>query len=563
MLFRSALLPGSGAEVPESSGEDAEARQELVDVLSGRAVLMEEDEEGKGLAPWSLRYSGHQFGSWAGQLGDGRAISIFTTPHPEVKDLTYELQLKGAGRTPFSRSADGLAVLRSSIREYLCSEAMYALGIPTTRSLSLIHLPDIQVRRERVETACVFTRMAPSFIRLGSFEAFSPPDMGKMFFFGGGQQEANWDGLRILGEWVEKLLWPREDNQQSSEAWGKKVVLEIAKRNAEMVAGWQAYGFMHGVINTDNVSVLGLTIDYGPYAFMDVFDPHHICNHSDDTGRYAYMYQPNMILYAIRALLNSLAPLIGAEAKAGEGTPSGFARLPQGWADELGEDELKALREKGKNLVSDELEQTFQETTSLQYGRLLRKRLGLRRQDRTDEVEIFRPLLNLMQTHRLDFHMTFRKLCYFTSATVEDTQAQSKCIDELLALCAEPQMMDASQAIADIKSWLKKYAERISSEADQWQGSADEERKKAMRGANPRFILRQWVLEEVIKKVEADPDSGKKILAKVMHMACNPFEPWGGEDEPQADWDAEMGEESRFCGIGDKRMLGFQCSCSS
>lgn len=169
--------------------------------------------------------------------------------------------------------------------------AMNALRIPTTRALALVHLPDLEVSREEVESACVLTRLAPSFIRIGSFEAFNPPK--GIFFIGGGQQDANYDGLRILGEWVVRrvLKLPLEEGRP----WGKELVMECARRNARMVAAWQAYGFMHGVINTDNVSIMGLTIDYGPYAFMDIYDPMHICNHTDQEGRYAYKFQPTMM----------------------------------------------------------------------------------------------------------------------------------------------------------------------------------------------------------------------------------------------------------------------------
>lgn len=201
------------------------------------------------------------------------------TPHPDDSETTYEFQLKGAGRTPFSRTADGLAVLRSSIREFLCSEgacvwfqffrektdtgyittipAMHALNIPTTRSLSLISLPKLPVERERIESACVLTRIAPSFIRIGSFEALNPPV--QLAFLGGGQQEAHLDGLRVLGEWVARRVlrlpdveWRGDHGVEGpGDAWGTQLVTEIARRNAKMVAGWQAYGFMHGVINTD------------------------------------------------------------------------------------------------------------------------------------------------------------------------------------------------------------------------------------------------------------------------------------------------------------------------
>lgn len=201
-------------------------------------------------------------------LGCSEPLWSVSTPHPSQEGVTYELQLKGAGRTPFSRTADGLAVLRSSIREYLCSEgnlshsstfreplmnfckAMYALSIPTTRSLGLVYLPELRVIRERIERACVCTRVAESFIRIGNFEALSPP--ARTFFLGGGQQEADYDALCILGEWVaRKVLKLETVNINASDAWAKALVFEVARRNARMVAAWQAYGFMHGVINTD------------------------------------------------------------------------------------------------------------------------------------------------------------------------------------------------------------------------------------------------------------------------------------------------------------------------
>lgn len=193
------------------------------------------------------------------------------TPHPSDPDTTYELQLKGAGRTPFSRRADGLAVVRSSVREYLCAEgehpflsplicvlsqrddlAVNALGIPTSRSLSIISLPSIPVRRERLESACIVTRVAPSFLRIGSFEALNPPE--ELFFFGGGQQPADLEALRVLGEWVVDQVLRIERPEGS--AWGRELILESTRRNARMVAGWQAYGFMHGVINTDKYAWL-------------------------------------------------------------------------------------------------------------------------------------------------------------------------------------------------------------------------------------------------------------------------------------------------------------------
>ncbi|KAH7915626.1 hypothetical protein BJ138DRAFT_997533 [Hygrophoropsis aurantiaca] len=547
----------------DASHEASAARQELVDVLSGHVVLMssesKSDEVNPGFAPWSVRYSGHQFGNWAGQLGDGRAISIHVTPHPLDPDKTFELQLKGAGRTPFSRTADGLAVLRSSIREYLCSEAMHALAIPTTRSLSLVSLPELPVLRERVETACVFTRVAESFLRIGNFETLSPPT--NMFFLGGGQQEANYDALRILGEWVGKSVLKLDNvDWENNGAWGKELVFDVARRNAKMVAAWQAYGFMHGVINSDNVSVLGLTIDYGPFAFMDVFDPFHICNHTDDGGRYAYKYQPNMIIYACRALLQALSPLIGAETQLGKAVSAG-------WADNASPEKIAEWRKAGVDLIKDEMERIIEETCGLEYGALLRKRLALRKQEKTDQTQIFQPLLNIMEEHDLDFHSTFRRLSFFRPSLLESSRAASLEIFIGGILSGSPENTDHGKATTDWLAWLEKYAARIETERSEWpiDGSFDHVRESAAKSANPRFVLRQWVLEEVIKKVEENHHSGKRILAKVMQMACSPFAPWGaeGEEIPNSGLDNETQEERRYCELGDKKLLGFQCSCSS
>jgi hypothetical protein len=255
------LLP-TPEEIDIGKTKDNTARQEMLDILSGHTVLASFPEEkrsneavDRGYAPWSLRYSGHQFGSFAGQLGDGRAISlckffpccsyqfaltpvVVETPHPTTPSITYEIQLKGAGRTPFSRSADGLAVLRSSIREYLASEAMHALNIPTTRSLSLTYLPTLPVHRERIERAAIVTRVAQSFVRVGSFDALNPPK--QMFMFGGGQQARNLEALRVLGEFIIREVL--QLSRAEGEPWGKELVMECARRNAMMVAGWQAYG---------------------------------------------------------------------------------------------------------------------------------------------------------------------------------------------------------------------------------------------------------------------------------------------------------------------------------
>ena len=250
-----------------------------------------------GSHPYASVYSGHQFGVWAGQLGDGRAIHLGETANG------WELQLKGAGRTPYSRGGDGRAVLRSSIREFLCSEAMHALGIPTTRALCLT-ASDAPVYRETVETAAVVTRAAPSFVRFGHFEHFAARDM---------QTE-----LRALADYVIDRYYPdcRNGWRRTDGATGNAyaaLLYAVGQRTAQMLAHWQAVGFCHGVMNTDNMSILGLTIDYGPFQFLDAFDPHHICNHSDHQGRYAFSKQPQIAYWNLFCLGQALLPLIGDE----------------------------------------------------------------------------------------------------------------------------------------------------------------------------------------------------------------------------------------------------------
>lgn len=246
--------------------------------------------------PLATVYSGHQFGVWAGQLGDGRAILLGQTPQGQ------EVQLKGAGRTPYSRGGDGRAVLRSSIREFLCSEAMHALGIPTTRALCIAG-SDYPIYREETESAAVVTRVAPSFIRFGHFEHFSYLNQH--------------DELRALADHVIDRHYPecRKSNRYDGNPYA--ALLEaVSERTALLLAQWQSVGFCHGVMNTDNMSILGLTIDYGPFQFLDAFVPGHICNHSDTQGRYAFNRQPNIAYWNLYCLGQALLPLIDRQEQA-------------------------------------------------------------------------------------------------------------------------------------------------------------------------------------------------------------------------------------------------------
>jgi uncharacterized protein YdiU (UPF0061 family) len=263
----------------------------------------------QGSRPLATVYSGHQFGVWAGQLGDGRAILLGET------DNGWEIQLKGAGRTPYSRMGDGRAVLRSSIREFLCSEAMHGLGIPTSRALCITGSP-APVRREEVETASVVTRVARSFVRFGHFEHFAARD-----------QQAQ---LQVLADYVIDRYYPecRAPANFGGNAYAA-LLQAVSERTARLMAQWQAVGFCHGVMNTDNMSILGLTIDYGPFQFLDAFVPGHVCNHSDTQGRYAYNRQPNVAYWNLFCLAQALLPLIGDQELAKEALESYKSVFPE------------------------------------------------------------------------------------------------------------------------------------------------------------------------------------------------------------------------------------------
>ncbi len=258
-------------------------RDDALKALTGNALL-------PGSQPLASVYSGHQFGQWAGQLGDGRALLLGETI--DGQGQPQEIQLKGAGRTPYSRGGDGRAVLRSSIREFLCSEAMHGLGIATTRALCVTG-SDAPIRREEIETAAVVTRVAPSFIRFGHFEHFAYNGMT--------------DELKTVANYVIERFYPACKDAANPYA---ALLGAVSERTAKIIAQWQAVGFCHGVMNTDNMSILGLTMDYGPFQFLDAFDPNHICNHSDDRGRYAYNKQPNIAYWNLFCLGQALLPLI-------------------------------------------------------------------------------------------------------------------------------------------------------------------------------------------------------------------------------------------------------------
>jgi uncharacterized protein YdiU (UPF0061 family) len=292
-------------------------------------------------------YSGHQFGVWAGQLGDGRALLIGQVRN--TKGELWDIQLKGAGKTPYSRFGDGRAVLRSSIREYLCGEVMAALGIATSRALSLVATGET-VMRERPEPGAVIARLAPSHVRFGNFEHF--------------HYAGNSDAVRELADHVIAEHFP---GLSHAAFYG-----EVVRRTALMIAQWQAVGFAHGVMNTDNMSILGLTLDYGPFGFMDGYDPEFICNHTDEQGRYSVINQPGIAHWNLRALAVALSRLVPAQTLVAE---------------------------------LDKFEGWF----AADYRRLMRARLGLAREEEGDD-RLIGELLAAMAKGRADYTLTFRDL---------------------------------------------------------------------------------------------------------------------------------------------------------
>ena len=386
-----------------------------------------------GSQPLASVYSGHQFGQWAGQLGDGRAILLGEL---DTASGGIEVQLKGAGRTPYSRMGDGRAVLRSSIREYLCSEAMHGLGIPTTRALCVTG-SDAKVRREEIETAAVVTRTAPSFIRFGHFEHFSYTE-----------QHAE---LKILADHVIDHFYPAcRDAAQPYAA----LLQAVSERTAHLMAAWQAVGFCHGVMNTDNMSILGLTVDYGPFQFLDAFEPGHVCNHSDTQGRYAYNKQPNMAYWNLFCLGQALLPLIDDQEQA-----------------------LGAL-ESYKSVFPQALEAR------------MRAKLGLL-DTQDDDSALVESTFKLLAANKVDYTIFWRRLCGFTP------QSGHEAVRDLF--------FDRES----FNAWALQYSERIAHVDTLLQADL-------MLKSNPKFVLRNHLGEEAIRAAKLKDFSQVNTLLQLL-----------------------------------------------
>ncbi|MDO9237609.1 MAG: YdiU family protein [Aquabacterium sp.] len=416
-------------------------------VLAGNAVW-------PGMEPVATVYSGHQFGVWAGQLGDGRALllgELITPMGPQ------EIQLKGAGATPYSRRADGRAVLRSSIREFLCSEAMHALGVPTTRALSLVASPQA-VRRETMETSAVVGRVAPSFIRFGHFEHFA-------------HGAAAGDELRYeatLQALVDFVVVHHYPHLQDADNRALALLDAVVSRTAELMAHWQSIGFCHGVMNTDNMSILGLTIDYGPFGFLNEFDPQHVCNHSDTHGRYAWQNQPQMGYWNLRALAQALLPLM-PDTK----------------------DDPQAVID-----VLQTYEQRFPQAMRARWS----AKLGLQT-EQADDAQLAVDLLQLMAACRADFTITFRRLCQYrgdlSPADTLNAPVRDMFIDR-----------DGFDA------WALRYGARLEAEAGDTASQA--ERTARMQQVNPAYVLRNHLAETAIRRAQAGDFSEVQRLHQLL-----------------------------------------------
>ncbi|HZF70556.1 protein adenylyltransferase SelO [Sulfuricurvum sp.] len=425
--------------------------KELEKLLNGTLLL-------EGSRPFAMCYAGHQFGYYVPRLGDGRAINLGCANG-------WNLQLKGSGQTLYSRQGDGRAVLRSSIREYLISEAMHALGIPSSRALALIS-SDEKVAREKWERGAIVLRLAPSWIRFGSFEYFFHTNKYKE--------------LENLADFLLQESFPQFVGVEDGYL---KMYAEIVKRTAEMIAHWQSVGFNHGVMNTDNMSAIGITIDYGPFAFMDTFESGYICNHTDTQGRYSYDNQPRIGYWNLERLAHALSPLI-PHAK------------------------LQTELEKYGSYFTTRLME------------LLRAKLGLDTPQESDG-DLLRTLFSVMENGRIDMTPFFRTLSRYEGDR-----------ETLLALTLAPNQLN---------EWLDAYDVRLTQNS-----LTTYERHTQMLRTNPKYILKNYILQEAIDAAEKDDFT---LVNDLLILAQNPFD--------------EHETFERYAGVTPRQHMNLKLSCSS
>ncbi|XP_049913181.1 protein adenylyltransferase SelO-like isoform X1 [Epinephelus moara] len=410
-----------------------------------------------GSVPLAHRYGGHQFGYWAGQLGDGRAHSLgqYTNRRGEV----WELQLKGSGKTPYSRSGDGRAVIRSSVREFLCSEAMHFLGIPTSRAASII-VSDDPVKRDqfyngnvKTERGAVVLRLAKSWFRIGSLEILA--------------QSGEINLLRKLVDFVidEYFFSISQDDPDKYLVFYSTVVNETA----HLIARWMSVGFAHGVCNTDNFSLLSITIDYGPFGFMESYNPNFVPNTSDDEGRYSIGAQANVGLFNLEKLLLALSPV------------------------------LSTNQQKEAKIILKGYGDIYQ----MRIHQLFKAKLGLLGEEE-DDAYLIAFLLKMMEDTQTDFTMTFRQL-----SEVSARQLHNRNFTQMWAF----EDLSSHKLFSD---WLSMYLLRLNRQ----QNDSDLDRQHRMKNINPRYVLRNWMAESAIRKAEVNDFSEVELLH---HILSFPF----------------------------------------
>ncbi|MEM8704928.1 MAG: YdiU family protein [Actinomycetota bacterium] len=458
---------------PEVAGTDEFAR-----VFSGNATL-------DGMDPYAMAYGGHQFGNWAGQLGDGRAIALGEIVTDD--GVRHMLQLKGAGPTPYSRRADGLAVLRSSVREFLCSEAMHHLGVPTTRALSLVTTGD-QVMRDMFydgnpewEHGAVVCRVAPSFIRFGTFELPMSRD--------------DHDLLRAIADHTIALHFPsiadgRTGGFEAADyvAWFR----EVAKRTAEMIVHWQRVGFVHGVMNTDNMSIHGLTIDYGPYGWLEDYNPGWTPNTTDrEYKRYRFGAQPHIGQWNCTQLANAIYPLVG---------------------------EVEPLQE---------ALEVYVDTFNHDWPRMMAAKLGITEFDADRDGELIHGLLEILPKVETDMTLFFRGLA-------DVSTADGVSIDDRLAPLHDA-YYDLESLTGDVRdetdAWLDQYVARLREE-----GRTDAERATAMNAVNPLFVLRNYLAQLAIDEADKGDPS---LVVELLDVLRTPYDEQPGRErfaEKRPEW---------------------------
>lgn len=431
-------------------------------VFGGNEVL-------PGMDPFAMCYGGHQFGNWAGQLGDGRAINL-----GEVRTASgghFTLQLKGAGPTPYSRTADGLAVLRSSIREFLCSEAMHHLGVPTTRALSLV-LTGEEVRRDmfydgnpKMEPGAVVCRVAESFTRFGNFQIFAArkdlDTLKKLTHF------------TIQSDFGQLLGDRRIDNGVIAEWFA-----EVCRRTADMIVHWMRVGFVHGVMNTDNMSILGQTIDYGPYGWLDDYDPNWTPNTTDASGRrYRFGNQPGIAHWNLFQLANTLVTLTN--------DPGPLEQALEEYVDRY----------------------------ESQTARMMARKLGLREFTEAD-IPLKDELLEVLQIVETDMTIFYRRLADVPADSAADSD--DLLLSTLQDAWYRPEQLDENDARCRIAAWLRQYTARVRQD-----GTADTDRREAMNRVNPKYVLRNYLAQLAIDKSESGDHS---MIAELLDVLRRPYD---------------------------------------